>query len=100
MYSFICVSIHKKIVIILCDTILNMMYVNIFFLHLSKVFNKLTFFDACRSVVIFHWLCKILFIVGNKGAVGVSFNFSGTSFCFVNAHLTSGDEKNTRYTHS
>ncbi|XP_022093865.1 phosphatidylinositol 3,4,5-trisphosphate 5-phosphatase 2B-like isoform X2 [Acanthaster planci] len=34
--------------------------------------------------------------LGNKGAVGVSLLFSGTSFCFINAHLTSGTEKCTR----
>ncbi|XP_030837928.1 phosphatidylinositol 3,4,5-trisphosphate 5-phosphatase 2B isoform X1 [Strongylocentrotus purpuratus] len=34
--------------------------------------------------------------LGNKGAVGVSFSFNGTSFCFVNCHLTSGTEKCTR----
>ncbi|XP_076804156.1 phosphatidylinositol 3,4,5-trisphosphate 5-phosphatase 2-like isoform X1 [Clavelina lepadiformis] len=31
--------------------------------------------------------------LGNKGAVAVSFQFGGTSFCFINAHLTSGAEK-------
>lgn len=31
--------------------------------------------------------------LGNKGAVGVSFIFNGTSFGFVNCHLTSGSEK-------
>uniref|UniRef100_UPI0037E85721 inositol polyphosphate phosphatase-like 1b n=1 Tax=Semicossyphus pulcher TaxID=241346 RepID=UPI0037E85721 len=31
--------------------------------------------------------------LGNKGAVGVSFLFGGTSFGFVNCHLTSGSEK-------
>ncbi|XP_069748820.1 phosphatidylinositol 3,4,5-trisphosphate 5-phosphatase 2-like [Narcine bancroftii] len=30
---------------------------------------------------------------GNKGAVGVSFLFNGTSLGFVNSHLTSGSEK-------
>ncbi|XP_023930174.1 phosphatidylinositol 3,4,5-trisphosphate 5-phosphatase 1 [Lingula anatina] len=34
--------------------------------------------------------------LGNKGAVGVSFYFGGTSFCFINCHLTSGHEKNHR----
>ncbi|KAI1898080.1 hypothetical protein AGOR_G00068660 [Albula goreensis] len=34
--------------------------------------------------------------LGNKGAVGVSFLFNGTSFGFVNCHLTSGTEKTLR----
>ncbi|KAJ8351240.1 hypothetical protein SKAU_G00227160 [Synaphobranchus kaupii] len=34
--------------------------------------------------------------LGNKGAVGVSFLFNGTSFGFVNCHLTSGSEKIVR----
>ncbi|XP_041088740.1 phosphatidylinositol 3,4,5-trisphosphate 5-phosphatase 2A isoform X1 [Polyodon spathula] len=34
--------------------------------------------------------------LGNKGAVGVSFFFNGTSFGFVNCHLTSGNEKTAR----
>uniref|UniRef100_A0A8C4NGV9 phosphatidylinositol-3,4,5-trisphosphate 5-phosphatase n=2 Tax=Eptatretus burgeri TaxID=7764 RepID=A0A8C4NGV9_EPTBU len=34
--------------------------------------------------------------LGNKGAVGISFMFNGTSFCFVNCHLTSGGEKAAR----
>ncbi|GFR70108.1 phosphatidylinositol 3,4,5-trisphosphate 5-phosphatase 1-like, partial [Elysia marginata] len=29
----------------------------------------------------------------NKGAVAVSFMLSGTSFCFINAHLASGEER-------
>ncbi|XP_055500084.1 phosphatidylinositol 3,4,5-trisphosphate 5-phosphatase 2A-like [Leucoraja erinacea] len=33
---------------------------------------------------------------GNKGAVGVSFLFNGTSLGFVNCHLTSGSEKVVR----
>ncbi|XP_073468741.1 phosphatidylinositol 3,4,5-trisphosphate 5-phosphatase 2 isoform X2 [Aquarana catesbeiana] len=34
--------------------------------------------------------------LGNKGAVGISFMFNGTSFGFVNCHLTSGNEKTNR----
>ncbi|XP_022335405.2 phosphatidylinositol 3,4,5-trisphosphate 5-phosphatase 2A-like isoform X2 [Crassostrea virginica] len=34
--------------------------------------------------------------LGNKGAVAISFYFKGTSFCFVNCHLTSGDERGER----
>ncbi|XP_074658174.1 phosphatidylinositol 3,4,5-trisphosphate 5-phosphatase 2-like isoform X2 [Tubulanus polymorphus] len=34
--------------------------------------------------------------LGNKGAVAITFSFCGTSFCFVNCHLTSGAEKNAR----
>ncbi|KAF7236605.1 Phosphatidylinositol 3,4,5-trisphosphate 5-phosphatase 2 [Varanus komodoensis] len=34
--------------------------------------------------------------LGNKGAVAVSFMFNGTSFGFVNCHLTSGNEKTAR----
>uniref|UniRef100_A0A8C2SUF0 phosphatidylinositol-3,4,5-trisphosphate 5-phosphatase n=1 Tax=Coturnix japonica TaxID=93934 RepID=A0A8C2SUF0_COTJA len=34
--------------------------------------------------------------LGNKGAVGVSFLFNGTSFGFVNCHLASGSDKTHR----
>ncbi|KAK2141790.1 hypothetical protein LSH36_1040g00029 [Paralvinella palmiformis] len=34
--------------------------------------------------------------LGNKGAAAISFSFNGTSFCFINCHLTSGVEKNHR----
>lgn len=38
-----------------------------------------------------------MWVLGNKGAVGVSFMFNGTSFGFVNSHLTSGSEKKLRW---
>ncbi|XP_005096102.1 phosphatidylinositol 3,4,5-trisphosphate 5-phosphatase 1 isoform X2 [Aplysia californica] len=31
--------------------------------------------------------------LGNKGAAAISFLLSGTSFCFINAHLASGEER-------
>ncbi|XP_041349218.1 phosphatidylinositol 3,4,5-trisphosphate 5-phosphatase 2A-like [Gigantopelta aegis] len=31
--------------------------------------------------------------LGNKGATAISFQFNGTSLCFINAHLTSGEER-------
>lgn len=40
---------------------------------------------------------SISVVSGNKGAVGVSFLFGGTSFGFVNCHLTSGSDKVLRY---
>lgn len=43
------------------------------------------------------YFAHIFALKGNKGAVGVSFMFNGTSFGFVNCHLTSGNEKITRY---
>uniref|UniRef100_A0A8C2FYE7 phosphatidylinositol-3,4,5-trisphosphate 5-phosphatase n=1 Tax=Cyprinus carpio TaxID=7962 RepID=A0A8C2FYE7_CYPCA len=38
--------------------------------------------------------------LGNKGAVGVSFLFNGTSMGFVNCHLTSGSDKALRRNHN
>ncbi|KAM9316457.1 phosphatidylinositol 3,4,5-trisphosphate 5-phosphatase 1 [Gastrophryne carolinensis] len=38
--------------------------------------------------------------LGNKGAVGASFMFNGTSFGFINSHLTSGSEKKLRRKHN
>ena len=32
-------------------------------------------------------------LLGNKGAVGISFYFGSLSLCFVSSHLTSGSEK-------
>ena len=31
--------------------------------------------------------------LGNKGAVSVSMSIEGTSFCFIAAHLASGEKK-------
>ena len=31
--------------------------------------------------------------MGNKGGVGISLNVDGTTFLFVNAHLTAHEEK-------
>uniref|UniRef100_A0A671RAV2 phosphatidylinositol-3,4,5-trisphosphate 5-phosphatase n=1 Tax=Sinocyclocheilus anshuiensis TaxID=1608454 RepID=A0A671RAV2_9TELE len=53
---------------------------------------------AALSLIFSHFysFCYVLLtflVLGNKGAVGVSFMFNGTSFGFVNCHLTSGNEK-------
>lgn len=56
--------------------------------------------DRGQLGFLFMWslfsLLLFLVLTGNKGAVGVSFMFNGTSFGFVNCHLTSGNEKTTR----
>ncbi|KAG2710321.1 hypothetical protein I3760_04G021000 [Carya illinoinensis] len=37
--------------------------------------------------------CGIMGCLGNKGAVSVSMSIEGTSFCFIVAHLASGEKK-------
>jgi phosphatidylinositol-bisphosphatase len=37
--------------------------------------------------------CGVMGYLGNKGCVGVSMLIEGTSFCFVVAHLASGERK-------
>ncbi|XP_074304922.1 type I inositol polyphosphate 5-phosphatase 8-like [Silene latifolia] len=37
--------------------------------------------------------CGLMGYLGNKGAVSVSMSIDGTSFCFVTAHLASGEKK-------
>uniref|UniRef100_A0A2N9EKR2 Inositol polyphosphate-related phosphatase domain-containing protein n=1 Tax=Fagus sylvatica TaxID=28930 RepID=A0A2N9EKR2_FAGSY len=37
--------------------------------------------------------CGIMGYLGNKGAVSVSMSIEGTSFCFIVAHLASGEKK-------
>jgi len=44
-------------------------------------------------------ICFVSVVTGNKGAVGVSLLFNGTSMGFVNCHLTSGSDKALRYSH-
>lgn len=37
--------------------------------------------------------CGLMGYLGNKGAVSVSMSIDGTSFCFITAHLASGQKK-------
>ncbi|KAL9247738.1 hypothetical protein vseg_021139 [Gypsophila vaccaria] len=37
--------------------------------------------------------CGLMRCLGNKGAVSVSMSIDGTSFCFITAHLASGEKK-------
>ena len=37
--------------------------------------------------------CGIMGYLGNKGSVSVSMSIEGTSFCFIAAHLASGEKK-------
>lgn len=37
--------------------------------------------------------CGIMGYLGNKGSVSVSMSVGGTSFCFIAAHLASGEKK-------
>ncbi|KAJ8426603.1 hypothetical protein Cgig2_024960 [Carnegiea gigantea] len=37
--------------------------------------------------------CGLMGYLGNKGAISVSISIDGTSFCFITAHLASGEKK-------
>ncbi|XP_077237913.1 type I inositol polyphosphate 5-phosphatase 8-like isoform X2 [Tasmannia lanceolata] len=37
--------------------------------------------------------CGIMGFLGNKGSISVSMSIEGTSFCFITAHLASGEKK-------
>ncbi|XP_028071772.1 type I inositol polyphosphate 5-phosphatase 4-like [Camellia sinensis] len=45
------------------------------------------------SVKVCSVACGIMGYLGNKGSVTVSMSIEGTSFCFVAAHLASGEKK-------
>ena len=38
----------------------------------------------------------LFMLLGNKGGVGISIFFGSVSLCFINCHLTSGNEKCNR----
>ena len=54
------------------------------------------FANAACAKIMFCFII-LFYLSGNKGGVGVSFEFQGTRLCFVTAHLTSGSERNVRY---
>ncbi|XP_042497844.1 type I inositol polyphosphate 5-phosphatase 4-like [Macadamia integrifolia] len=45
------------------------------------------------DVIVCTVACGIMGWLGNKGSVAVSFSMEGTSFCFVAAHLASGEKR-------
>ncbi|KAA8530291.1 hypothetical protein F0562_005000 [Nyssa sinensis] len=45
------------------------------------------------SVKVCSVACGIMGYLGNKGSVSVSMSIEGTSFCFIAAHLASGEKK-------
>ncbi|KAI3799161.1 hypothetical protein L1987_34451 [Smallanthus sonchifolius] len=48
---------------------------------------------SISSVKVSAVACGIMGYLGNKGSVSVSMSIEGTSFCFVVAHLASGEKK-------
>ena len=51
-------------------------------------------FNFCVNVIQSYIL---LLYIGNKGGVGISFFYGSVSMCFINCHLTSGNEKCGRF---
>ncbi|GKC66911.1 type I inositol polyphosphate 5-phosphatase 4-like protein [Tanacetum coccineum] len=47
----------------------------------------------CGRVKVSAVACGIMGYLGNKGSVSVSMSIEGTSFCFIVAHLASGEKK-------
>lgn len=48
---------------------------------------------SISSVKVSAVACGILGYLGNKGSISVSMSIEGTSFCFIVAHLASGEKK-------
>lgn len=48
---------------------------------------------SISSVKVSSVACGIMGYLGNKGSVAVSMSIEGTSFCFIAAHLASGEKK-------
>ncbi|KAK1410146.1 hypothetical protein QVD17_36680 [Tagetes erecta] len=55
----------------------------------TSLFKKYSISSVKLSAV----ACGIMGYLGNKGSVAVSMSIEGTSFCFVVAHLASGEKK-------
>eukprot|EP01102_Stenamoeba_stenopodia_P013446 TRINITY_DN4365_c0_g1_i4.p1 TRINITY_DN4365_c0_g1~~TRINITY_DN4365_c0_g1_i4.p1 ORF type:complete len:443 (-),score=64.72 TRINITY_DN4365_c0_g1_i4:27-1355(-) len=59
------------------------------------VFIKNTLFPFVSAIQGSKEATGIANVIGNKGGVGISFNFHGTSFCFVNSHLAAHQSMTT-----
>lgn len=55
----------------------------------TSLFNRY----SISSVKVCAVACGIMGYLGNKGSVSVSMLIEGTSFCFIVAHLASGEKK-------
>ena len=55
--------------------------------------NELLMKYCVSNVKVCSVACGIMGYLGNKGSVSVSMSIDGTSFCFIAAHLASGEKK-------
>ncbi|CAF2436640.1 unnamed protein product [Rotaria sp. Silwood2] len=55
------------------------------------IYIQSSYFDQCSAIATAQGFMNLY---GNKGAVGVRFEFNQTSLCFINCHLSAGESSN------